>query len=102
MQKRAIPYKRVLFICTHKRENEPACANVERGENSGLLLAEELKNELKARGLNGKLRVVKSGCLDFCSAGPALMVVDNAGDYTLCAGLEKNKLPEIIEEYLQV
>ncbi len=100
MKKSSVPYKRMLFVCTNVRENETACGNAERGENTGLKLCEKLRDELKKRGLKGKIRVAKSGCMDFCEAGPNIMIFDGKGEYSWHSGVPQENLPEITEKYL--
>ena len=57
MKNQPIPFKRIIFVCTHSRENETACANLNRGDNSGLHLVEKLREEVKKRGLKSKIRI---------------------------------------------
>ena len=102
MKKSPVPYQRMLFVCTHAREGEIACNNAEHGENRGELLCEKLREELLKRGLEGKIRVAKSGCMDFCSAGPNIMVFDGQGAYTWESGVAQADLPQIAEQYLRL
>ena len=95
-----VPYKKMIFVCTNRRENEPACDNPERGEDSGLVLVGMLRDELKKRGLKGKIRVAKSGCMDLCGAGPNIMVFDDKGEYAYYSRVSKNDIPAIVEKYL--
>ncbi|PCI37159.1 MAG: ferredoxin [Elusimicrobia bacterium] len=68
MEKRSVPYERTIFVCTHTRpDGRVACANPGRG---GDAICRALKAEVKARGLKGKVRVARSGCLDLCEKGP--------------------------------
>ena len=97
-----IPYKRMIFVCTHAREGEAACSNPDRGESQGMELVGLLREELKNRGLKGKIRVVKSGCMDLCSAGPNIMIFDEKGDSTLHSGVTRQDVPELIEKYLHI
>ena len=100
MIKSKVPYKKMLFVCTNQREGEAACANSDRGENSGKILVENLKEEVKKRGLKGKIRVAKSGCMDLCGAGPNVMIFDEKGDYTLLRKVSKEDIPQILDLYL--
>ena len=97
-----VPYKRMIFVCTHMRDGEAACSNLDRGENQGMELVGLLREELKKRGLKGKIRVVKSGCMDLCATGPNIMIFDEKGDYTLHSKVARQDVPEIIEKYLTI
>ena len=94
-----IPFKKMIFVCTNSREGESACANLERGVNSGLELIGPLREELKKRGLKGKIRVARSGCMDLCGKGPNLMVFDEKGDYTLYSKVSHLDIPNLIEKH---
>lgn len=68
MDKAKVPFEKTLFVCTNAREGgRVACGNPGRG---GLELCEALKAGVKERGLKGKVRVARSGCLDLCEQGP--------------------------------
>lgn len=72
MERKAIPYRKTVFVCTNARtDGRVACANPGRG---GDKICEALKEEVKKRGLKGKVRVARSGCLDLCEKGPNLFV----------------------------
>lgn len=97
-----VPFKRMIFVCINQREGEPACANADRGGDSGVELVSLLREELKKRGLIGKMRVAKSGCMDLCGAGPNVMVFDDRGEYSYSSHVSKKDIPEIVERYLTV
>ena len=68
MNKKPVPYRKTVFVCTHVRDDgRVACGNPGRG---GLELCESLKLAVKTAGLKGKVRVARSGCLDLCEQGP--------------------------------
>ena len=68
MNKKPVPYKKTVFVCTHSRAyGRTSCGNPGRG---GLELCEALKHAVKEKGLKGKIRVARSGCLDLCEQGP--------------------------------
>jgi (2Fe-2S) ferredoxin len=68
MKSEKVPYLKTVFVCTNVRaDGRVACGNPGRG---GLELCEALKKGAKARGLKGKVRVARSGCLDLCEKGP--------------------------------
>lgn len=101
-----IPYKRMIFVCTNSRQPaaagqtcEAACGNEEYGKNSGFELVNVLRDEVKKRGLKGKIRVAKSGCMDLCSAGPNIMVFDENGTSVWYNCVTREDLPQIIEKH---
>ncbi len=64
------PYIRHLFVCVNQRDPGVTCCSHTGGE----AILEELKGYVKANGLQGKVRVSKSGCMDLCAQGPNVMV----------------------------
>ncbi|MBI4043366.1 MAG: (2Fe-2S) ferredoxin domain-containing protein [Candidatus Diapherotrites archaeon] len=63
--------ERWILVCTNTPENDdPAKC----GYKDSLKLAEDLKAYVKEKGLKGKVRVVKSGCLDQCGTGPIVCI----------------------------
>lgn len=99
MKQAPVPYRSMIFVCTHARDGEAACANADRGEHGGQHLVEILREELKKRGLKGKIRVAKSACMDVCAAGPNIMIFDAKGEYRWCSRVKREDLPELIEKY---
>ena len=67
MQRKSVPFRSTLFVCTNVREGKPACGNADK---CGLALHAALKEEVKKRGLKEQVRVARSGCLDRCAQGP--------------------------------
>ena len=66
------PFIKYLFVCENERPAGDCCSK------NGQRLRESLKDTVKARGLAGKIRVSRSGCLDVCSEGPnVLLMPDN-------------------------
>jgi (2Fe-2S) ferredoxin len=70
MNQGAVPYKRMLFVCTNRRENGQACC-AQRGSET--ILA-QMKERINASGLARHVRVMKSGCHDMCAKGPSVVV----------------------------
>jgi len=60
-------------------------------------IQENLDKELKAHGLEKEIKVVKTGCLDFCEVGP-VMVVYPEGIYY--GRIKPEDVKEIVEEHL--
>ncbi|MCC7432867.1 (2Fe-2S) ferredoxin domain-containing protein [Candidatus Peregrinibacteria bacterium] len=62
------PYEKHIFVCCNTKADGTGCAP--KG-------GEELRNQLKKQALEkglAKVRVNKSGCLDFCENGIAVAV----------------------------
>lgn len=57
-----------LFVCEHSRAEGACCAQ------AGARLREKLKEAVLARGLTGRVRVCRSGCLDACAEGPNVLL----------------------------
>jgi (2Fe-2S) ferredoxin len=64
--------ERHVFVCTNERpEGHPrGCCHAKGAE----VILKSLKEKAAAAGLQNQIRVQKSGCLDVCEAGPALVV----------------------------
>ena len=68
MLKFQAPFATAIFVCTHKRPDghpKPCCA-----DRGGVQLREELKDAVKDRGLEGKVKILASGCIGACDQGP--------------------------------
>lgn len=70
MEKRALPFQKIVFVCTNKRENGERASCGKCGED----LRDRLKAMVKERRLNSRIRVSQSGCQDRCEEGPNIMV----------------------------
>jgi len=92
METKETPFKKMVFVCTNLRETEerPCCAR--RG---GGALHAQLKEMVRARGLHGKVRVCRSGCLDRCPAGPNVMIFPDNRWYS---GVTAEDLERILED----
>ena len=66
-------FSKYIFVCENKRADGECCAA--KGSER---LRELLKAAVKEKGLKGKVRVSRSGCLDVCSEGAnVLLMPDN-------------------------
>jgi (2Fe-2S) ferredoxin len=93
MDKKPVPYRKTVFVCTNTRDGgRVACGNEGRG---GEELCESLKHAVKELGLKGKVRVARSGCLDLCEKGPNLFIYPE-GEW--CSGVTQHDVPAIIEK----
>lgn len=59
---------------------------------------DHLKGRIHKLGLKGKVRVNKSGCLDACAKGPALVIYPDEVWY---APRTKEDMEEILAEHIQ-
>ena len=71
METNALPYEKIIFVCTNQREpGERACC----AGGGGCELRDKLKTMIKDRKLRSKVRVSQSGCMDKCEDGPNVMI----------------------------
>ncbi len=63
MIERQQPYVRQLHVCINDRKGESKSCGYEGSEE----IVEQLRKVTKERNLKGKVRVVRSGCLDVCA-----------------------------------
>jgi (2Fe-2S) ferredoxin len=93
MEKRPVPYKKTVFVCTNKREGgRVACANPGRGGDE---ICASLKDAVKHMGLKGQIRIARSGCLDLCEKGPNLFVEPGGTWY---CGIQEGDVPELLKK----
>lgn len=89
------PYQRMILVCmnaTHDGEDRPTCASA-----CSETFLKTLKEEVKKRGLQGKVRALKSGCMDLCEKGPNVMVYPEG---VLYSGLTVEDVPTLLEKVL--
>lgn len=63
-------YDKHIFICANQKAEGKTCC----GEARGMELVNKFKEVLREKGLQGKIRAQRSGCIDACSNGPALVI----------------------------
>jgi (2Fe-2S) ferredoxin len=64
-------FEHIIFVCTNSRDAQsPRGSCAARG---GEALLERLKELTRQHKLQSKVRVTRSGCLDYCSKGCALV-----------------------------
>ncbi|MDP8940816.1 MAG: (2Fe-2S) ferredoxin domain-containing protein [Actinomycetota bacterium] len=61
-------------------------------------MRKQLKNELRSEGLNRDVRVDDVTCLGLCKHGPNAVVYPSGTWYL---GLDKEKVPEVVESHLK-
>ncbi len=90
MKSAPVPYDKILFVCTNERETGACC-----GKRGSAAVRDTLKAAITARGLKGRVRVARSGCLDHCNEGPNVMVFPDQQWY---AGVTLDDVPRILAE----
>jgi len=88
-------YERHVFVCENRRpDGHPRGCCAGKG---GAEVKEALKAELKARGLQARVRANSAGCLDACEQGAAMVVYPEGVWY---GGVTPEDVPEIVERHL--
>jgi (2Fe-2S) ferredoxin len=82
-----------IFICANQKAEGKACC----GEAKGMELVEKFREVLGEKGLKGKVRAQRSGCLDACSKGPAIVVYP---DGTYYGNVQIEDVQRIVEEHI--
>ena len=88
-------FERHVFVCENRRPDghpKGCCAAA-----GGAEVKEALKAELKARGLQTRVRTNSAGCLDACEHGVALVVYPEGVWY---GGVTPADVPEIVDRHL--
>ncbi|PWK18418.1 (2Fe-2S) ferredoxin [Arcicella aurantiaca] len=86
-------YKKHVFVCTNQKDAPKKCCGDERGN----ALVDAFKNSMKEKGLLPAMRAQKTGCLDVCAFGPAVMVYPEGIMY---GNVQLSDVEEIIESHL--
>jgi (2Fe-2S) ferredoxin len=87
-------YDKHIFICTNQKVEGKACC----GEARGMELVNKFKEVLREKGLQGKIRAQRSGCIDACSNGPALVIYPEGTYY---GHVTLNDVERIIEQHVK-
>ena len=87
-------FEKHIFICTNER-NDPTRRSC--GEACGMELVKAFKKALNDKGLKGKMRAQRSGCLDACDFGPSMVVYPEGIYY---GGVQLSDVDEIVNEHL--
>ena len=84
-----------IFICINERAPEdPKGCCAAKGSRA---IADKFKEELHRRGLKGKVRANKAGCLDACEFGPSVVVYPEGVWY---GHVRLEDVNEIIESHI--
>ncbi len=88
-------FERHIFVCENTRplKNPRGCCNP---EGNGILRA-VFKEGLKHRGLKGRVRANRAGCLDQCEHGPCVVVYPEAIWY---GRVQPADVEEILERHI--
>ena len=86
-------FEKHIFICTNDRGEDSSRKSC--GACGGLEIRKEFVKMINEAGLKGKVRANKTGCLDVCEQGPAVVVYPNGYWYL---GIEKKDLKRIFNE----
>lgn len=63
-------FEKHVFICANDKDTPKKCC----GSGHGMELVDAFRASYAAQGGTAKIRVQKSGCLDFCGKGPTMVV----------------------------
>ena len=85
-------YEKHIFICTNDRGENSARKSC--GNCGGLEIRKDFVDLITKSGLKGKVRANKSGCLDICEQGPAIVIYRQGFWYL---GLERKNIQKIFE-----
>jgi len=87
-------FEKHIFICTNQRKEgeRKSC-----GEGCGMELVKAFKKSLNDKGLKGKIRAQRAGCLDACDFGPSMVVYPEGIFY---GGVQPSDVEEIVNEHL--
>ncbi len=93
MYVRTMRFEKHIFICANQKAEGKACC----GEQRGMELVEKMREVLAEKGLKGKIRAQRSGCLDACSKGPALVIYPEGTYY---GHLQPSDIERIVNEHI--
>lgn len=87
------PYEKLILVCCNQRDpGEAACAN--RGS---VELHKAMKDFVKSRGLQNRVRVTRSLCLGLCEKGPNVCIMP---DQIWYHGVKPGDVPAILERHV--
>ena len=85
-------FEKHIFICTNDRGENSSRQSC--GDCGGLDIRKEFVKLINESGLKGKVRANKSGCLDICEQGPAIVIYPKGLWYL---GLAKKNIEKIFK-----
>jgi (2Fe-2S) ferredoxin len=86
-------FEKHIFICANQKAEGKACCGQERG----MELVQKFNEVITEKGLKGKVRAQRSGCLDACKFGPALVVYPEGTYY---GNVTTEDVTKIVEEHI--
>jgi (2Fe-2S) ferredoxin len=86
-------FEKHVFICTNDKDAPKKCC----GSQHGMELINKFKETWAAQGSDVKIRIQKSGCLDFCGKGPTMVVYPEGVFY---GNVQLSDVAEITESHL--
>jgi (2Fe-2S) ferredoxin len=90
----SLKFEKHIFICTNQRaEGERKSC----GEACGMQLVYAFKKLIKEKGLKGKIRAQRTGCLDACDFGPSMVVYPECIYY---GAVNPEDVEQIVNEHL--
>jgi (2Fe-2S) ferredoxin len=84
-----------VFVCENERPPDDPRGSC--GCKGSKAIRQAFKEELKKRGLKGRVRANAAGCLDACPHGPSIVVYPEGVWY---GGVRPEDVPEIVERHL--
>ena len=79
------------------RSNVLVCGGTGCTSSNSERIIKALRDELKARGLDKEVNVVRTGCFGLCALGPIMIVYPEGSFYSM---VKPEDVPEIVEEHL--
>ncbi len=79
------------------RSNVLVCGGTGCTSSNSEQIIERLREEIKAKGLEKEVNVVRTGCFGLCALGPIMIVYPEGSFYSM---VTPDDVPEIVEEHL--
>jgi len=73
------------------------CGGTGCTSSGSMKIADELERQLKEKGIDGKVFVVRTGCFGLCERGPIMIVYPEGSFYT---HVNMDMIPRIVDEHL--
>lgn len=79
------------------RSNVLVCGGTGCTSSNSEKIIEALQKEIKAKGLEKEVNVIRTGCFGLCALGPIMIVYPEGSFYSM---VKEEDVPEIVEEHL--
>lgn len=86
-------YTKHIFVCTNQRPDgapKPSC-----GSTHGEAVIAEFKKLIRQNDLSVEIRTQKTGCMDVCEQGPAVVVYPDGVFYKVKDMVDVNRIVEV-------